>query len=121
MGNPEEAIQILKQISNLGIELAIDDFGTGYSSLVYLKHLPLNKLKIDQAFIKDLPNSEEDVAIARAVIALAKSLNLKVIAEGVETQEQKEFIVKNGCDNIQGYFYSKPVPAHEFEKILKDT
>lgn len=120
MNNPREAIVILQKIRNLGIELAVDDFGTGYSSLAYLKRLPINKLKIDQAFVRNLPNDEEDSAIARAVIALANSLSLKIIAEGVETKEQKEFIVENGCDNIQGYFYSKPIPAKEFEeKFLK--
>ncbi|MEA1983792.1 MAG: EAL domain-containing protein [Campylobacterota bacterium] len=121
MSNPEEAIIQLKEISSLGIELAVDDFGTGYSSLAYLKRLPIDKLKIDQAFVKDLPNDEEDAGITKAVIALGDDLNLKVIAEGVETQEQKEFLIENGCDNIQGYFYSKPVPADEFEKILKSS
>ncbi len=118
MTNPEEAIIILKQISDLGIELAIDDFGTGYSSLSYLKKLPIDKLKIDQSFVRDLPDDEEDIGITRAVIALAKSLNLKIIAEGVETKEQKEFLVENGCHNIQGYLYSKPVSAGEMEIIL---
>jgi len=120
MTNPEQAISQLKYISNLGIELAVDDFGTGYSSLAYLKRLPIHKLKIDQAFIRDLPYDEEDAGIAKAVIALAKSLNLNIIAEGVETQAQKDFIVRNGCNNIQGYFYSRPVPAVEFEKLLQD-
>ena len=118
MTNPEEAINILSQINDLGIELAVDDFGTGYSSLSYLKKLPISKLKIDQSFVKDLPSDEEDVGITKAVIALAKSLNLRIIAEGVETKEQKEFLVKNGCDNIQGYLYSKPVPADEMEILL---
>ena len=121
MTNPEEAIKILTQISDLGIELAIDDFGTGYSSLAYLKRLPINKLKIDREFVRDLPDDEEDAGITKAVIALAKSLNLKVIAEGVETKEQKDFLVENGCKKIQGYFYSKPVPANDLEGLLKDT
>lgn len=119
MSNPEEAIKTLNQISDLGINLAIDDFGTGYSSLSYLKKLPINKLKIDQSFVRELPNDEEDAAIAKAVIALAQSLNLSIIAEGVETKEQKEFLVNNGCENIQGYFYSRPIPADEMEKYLK--
>jgi len=118
MNNPEEAIKILQRISELGVELAIDDFGTGYSSLAYLKKLPIDKLKIDQAFVRDLPHGDEDSAITKAVIALAKSLNLKIIAEGVETKEQKDFIIDNGCDNIQGYFYYQPVPAEDLEKIL---
>ena len=120
MTNPEEAIKLLQAIKELGIELAIDDFGTGYSSLAYLKKLPIDKLKIDQEFVRGLPNDEEDSGITKAVIALAQSLNLKVIAEGVETKEQKDFLVANGCENIQGYYYSKPVPAHEFEVILRD-
>jgi len=119
MTNPQEAIEILQKINDLGIHLAVDDFGTGYSSLSYLKKLPINKLKIDQSFIKDLPNDEDDVGITKAVIALAKSLNLKIIAEGVETQEQKEFIVENGCSNIQGYLYSRPMPKEEFTLFLK--
>lgn len=120
MTNPEEAIKALQKISDLGIELAVDDFGTGYSSLAYLKRLPIDKLKIDQAFVRNLPEDEEDAGIAKAVIALAKSLNLRVIAEGVETRAQRDFIVENGCENIQGYFYSKPVPANELLNILKN-
>ena len=115
MNDPERAIITLNQINKLGIELAIDDFGTGYSSLSYLKRLPIDKLKIDQSFIKDLPSEDEDVGITKAVISLANSLNLKVIAEGVETQEQKDFLVENGCNNIQGYFYSKPIPADDIK------
>ena len=120
MLHPEEAIEILNQVSALGIELAIDDFGTGYSSLSYLKKLPINKLKIDQSFIQDLPDDEEDVAIAKAIIALAQSLNLRIIAEGVETKEQKEFLLNNGCPNIQGYYYSKPVTEDAFKTLLID-
>ena len=120
MTHPEKAIIILQAISNLGIELAVDDFGTGYSSLTYLKRLPIDKLKIDQAFVRDLPEDEEDVGITKAVIALAKSLNLKIIAEGVETKAQRDFLIENGCENIQGYFYSKPVPADAFENILRN-
>jgi EAL domain-containing protein (putative c-di-GMP-specific phosphodiesterase class I) len=119
MTNPQEAIRVLSDISALGIELAVDDFGTGYSSLSYLKKLPINKLKIDQSFVRDLPDDEEDSAISSAIIALAKSLKLNVIAEGVETKEQKEFLVENGCENIQGYFYAKPMPADEMEKYLQ--
>ena len=118
MTNPEDTIKILNLINDLGIELAIDDFGTGYSSLSYLKKLPISKLKIDQSFVKDLPFDEEDVGITKAVIALAKSLNLRVIAEGVETEEQKEFLVENGCRDIQGYLYAKPMPADEMKEFL---
>ena len=119
MTKPQEAIKILNKISNIGIELAVDDFGTGYSSLAYLKKLPIDKLKIDQSFVRDLPDDEDDVAIARAVIALAKSLNLKIIAEGVETKEQKDFLIENGCVNIQGYYYSRPVNGDEFTTLLR--
>ncbi len=120
MTNPEEAIKLLGQISDLGIELAVDDFGTGYSSLAYLKRLPIDKLKIDQAFVRDLPDDEEDAGITKAVIALAQSLKLRVIAEGVETKSQKDFIIENGCENIQGYYYSKPIPADEMQIILEN-
>ena len=118
MKDTEDTIEKLNNISELGIELAIDDFGTGYSSLSYLKRLPIDKLKIDRSFVEGLPDDEEDVGIAKAVIALSKSLNLKVIAEGVETKEQKDFIVQCGCNHIQGYYYSKPMPADEMESFL---
>ena len=118
MNHPEDAIAVLNRLREMGIKLAIDDFGTGYSSLSYLKRLPIDKLKIDKTFIRGLPDDEEDVAIAKAVIALAKSLKLSVIAEGVETQEQRDFLVQHGCENIQGYFYSKPLLAYEMEKML---
>ncbi len=120
MKNPEQTIMTLQKISRLGIEISIDDFGTGYSSLSYLKRLPIDTLKIDRSFVKDIPDDEEDIAIVKAVIALAGSLNLRVIAEGVETQEQKVFLVKNGCRCIQGYLYAKPMPADEMEKMLRE-
>lgn len=118
MTNPKEAIATLEQISDKGIKIAIDDFGTGYSSLAYLKHLPIDKLKIDKCFVDGLHLKPEDAGIAQAIIALAKSLKLSVIAEGVETIEQRDFLVENGCDNIQGYFYGKPMIADEFERIF---
>ncbi len=116
MTKPEEAIVKLEQASNMGIGIAIDDFGTGYSSLAYLKRLPVGKLKIDQSFVKGIPDDKEDIAITKAIIALAKSLNLNLIAEGVETNTQKEFLLENGCKHIQGYYYNKPMPADEIEK-----
>mgnify|MGYP002713188863 CR=1 FL=1 len=119
MKNPESAIEKLKNISDLGIELAVDDFGTGYSSLSYLKKLPIDKLKIDKSFVDGLPDDEEDISIARAIIALSKSLKLSVIAEGVETKEQKDFLIENGCQNIQGYFYAKPMNAKDMQKMLE--
>jgi diguanylate cyclase (GGDEF)-like protein/PAS domain S-box-containing protein len=118
MTHPDEAIIVLQALSDLGVELAVDDFGTGYSSLAYLKKLPIDKLKIDQAFVRDLPGDEEDEGITRAVIALAKSLKLKVTAEGVETKMQRDFLIENECKDIQGYFYSKAIPAVELEALL---
>jgi len=119
MKDPDTAIQKLNQIRALGISLAIDDFGTGYSSLSQLKRLPINKLKIDQAFIRGLPDNEEDAVISKSIISLANSMGLDVIAEGVETKSQKDFLLKNGCQLIQGYYYGKPMPANEIENKLK--
>lgn len=116
MINPEEAIIKLEQISYMGIKIVIDDFGTGYSSLAYLKRLPVDKLKIDQSFVKGIPDDKEDVAIVKAIIALARSLGLELIAEGVETDAQKEFLVEGGCENLQGYYFCEPMPADEMEK-----
>lgn len=114
----EEIITKLKLLHNKGIHIAIDDFGTGHSSLAYLKRLPANKLKIDRSFITDLPHNEESVAIVKAIIALANIVKLDIIAEGVETEEQKVFLIENGCDNIQGYYYGRPMPAEEMRKLL---
>ena len=118
MKNPENAITALEAISDYGIKISVDDFGTGYSSLSYLKRLPIDKLKIDKSFVDNVPNDDEDVAITKAVIGLATTLNLKVIAEGVETQEQKEFLLANGCAEIQGYFYSKPLNNVDMREML---
>jgi diguanylate cyclase (GGDEF)-like protein/PAS domain S-box-containing protein len=119
MKNPDQAIIKLKEIHALGIAIAVDDFGTGYSSLSYLKRFAITKLKIDQSFVRDIPSDEEDSAIVKAIIALGKSLNLKLIAEGVETQEQKEFLLTNGCHHMQGYLYSRPVSAQEMTALLE--
>ena len=119
MQNHESSIEKLYSLSRLGIKIAIDDFGTGYSSLSYLKKLPLDKLKIDKSFIQEIPHDEDDMAITKAIIALGKSLNFKLIAEGVETQEHKDFLIENGCDFVQGYFYSKPIPIEAITKLLK--
>ncbi|MDA7816930.1 EAL domain-containing protein [Sulfurimonas sp.] len=120
MLDPEHAIDKLKKISSLGIEIAVDDFGTGYSSLSYLKLLPIDKLKIDRSFIDEIPQDENDMAITKAIISLAKSLNLSLIAEGVETEAQKAFLLDNGCDNIQGYLYSKPLPLDDMHAYLME-
>jgi len=118
MKNPEKAISLLEEISMLGIEIAVDDFGTGYSSLTYLKRLPVDKLKIDRAFINELPNDDEDVAIVRAIIALSKSLKLSVIAEGAENKQQVDFLLAEGCAEIQGFFFAKPMPADKIKSLL---
>jgi len=121
MEDPEASIQKLYEISQLGIGIAIDDFGTGYSSLSYLKKLPISKLKIDKSFIKEIPYSEDDMAICRAIIALAQSLNLKIIAEGVEEKAQLKFLLDNACNTIQGYYFSKPIKGEEMTKLFLNT
>jgi len=121
MQKPEEAIAKLRQISDFGIGIAIDDFGTGYSSLSYLKRLPINKLKIDRSFVRDVPDDDEDVAIVKAIIALARSLNLDLVGEGVETAAQKEFLIENGCRNIQGYYYSRPMPPDKMKAYMQSS
>ncbi len=120
MKDPQRSVTVLKAISKRGLSLAIDDFGTGYSSLYYLKHLPVDKLKIDLSLVRDLPNDEEDIAITQAVIALADSMGLKVIAEGVETVMQRDFLLENGCHDLQGYLYKKPVTAEEMTVLLRE-
>ena len=120
MKKPEEAIERLEQIQSMGIKIAIDDFGTGYSSLSYLKRLPVSKLKIDQSFTHGIPEDKENAAIIKATIALAKSLHLKLIAEGVENEEQKNFLMKHGCINMQGYYYGRPMLAEQIEKKCFD-
>lgn len=109
MHDPKEAIEILGEFKALGLEISIDDFGTGYSSLSYLKRLPIDKLKIDQSFIRDIPQDEDDMAITKTIIGLANNLKLNVIAEGVETVEQKNFLLENGCRLGQGYLFAKPL------------
>ncbi|MDP2433443.1 MAG: EAL domain-containing protein [Pseudomonadota bacterium] len=117
--NAEQAMAVVQKLSELGVKVAIDDFGTGYSSLSYLKYLRVNKLKIDQSFVRDLPGDHDDAAITRAVISLGHNLGFSVIAEGVESDAQREFLKQEGCDQAQGYFYSRPLPAAEFENFLR--
>lgn len=109
MRDPQEAIEILGEFKALELEISVDDFGTGYSSLSYLKRFPIDKLKIDQSFIRDIPKDEEDMTITKTIIGLAHNLKLDVIAEGVETQEQEKFLLENGCSLAQGYLYDKPL------------
>lgn len=117
--NIEDTITTMNELSEIGIQFSLDDFGTGYSSLQYLKRLPLDQLKIDQSFVRDLATDSSDKAIVRTIIAMAQSLNLDVIAEGVETEQQRQLLFKRGCIHYQGYLFSKPVPIEQFEALLK--
>jgi EAL domain-containing protein (putative c-di-GMP-specific phosphodiesterase class I) len=119
MHNVDKAVQTLTKLKTLGIGLSIDDFGTGYSSLSNLKRFPIDTLKIDRSFIRDLPGDSEDKAITRAIIAMGKSLNMTLIAEGVETQEQAEFLRAHACDQFQGYYFSRPVDKDKFAELLR--
>ena len=113
-------INMLKDFQKLGISIAIDDFGTGFSSLSYLKKFPLNKLKIDRSFVSDIPDDENDTQITKAIIALGHSLNLRIVAEGVETDTQKSFLQEHGCEYLQGYLYNKPMDVDSFISLVKD-
>jgi diguanylate cyclase (GGDEF)-like protein len=119
MEDINHTIQTLQELHALGIEIAIDDFGTGYSSLSYLRQFPIDRLKIDQSFIRNALNNQDDAAIARTIVALGHSLNLKVIAEGVETKDHEKLLIAHGCDEVQGYRYSRPVPNDDFVAFAK--
>ncbi|MGC5324510.1 putative bifunctional diguanylate cyclase/phosphodiesterase [Brevibacillus sp. SYSU BS000544] len=119
MQNVEHVINTLQQLTQLGIEISMDDFGTGYSSLNYLKHFPIHRLKIDQSFVHDINFDPLDAAIATSIIAMAHSLGLNVIAEGVETEEQLSFLQEKNCDEMQGYYFSRPLPVEALEELLK--
>ncbi|SFN90888.1 diguanylate cyclase (GGDEF) domain-containing protein [Formivibrio citricus] len=122
MHDPQCAVDLLMQIRNKGIlHIDVDDFGTGYSSLSYLKQFPIDSLKLDKSFVDGLPDNEDDIAISQAVIAMAHSLRLTVIAEGVEKEEQLEFLRKNGCDTVQGYIISRPIPADAFALLVQES
>ena len=118
MHDVEQATTIMAKLKALGVQLSIDDFGTGYSSLAYLRHFPIDVLKIDKTFVSDITHSIDDAAIVRAIISLAHSLRLKVIAEGVETEQQLAFLRQHGCDQMQGYLFSRPLAAPAFETLL---
>jgi diguanylate cyclase (GGDEF)-like protein/PAS domain S-box-containing protein len=118
MQNVQRAVETMHRLEKLGVHLAIDDFGTGYSSLSSLKRFPVGRLKIDRSFVQDLPGNGDDAAIARAIISLAHTLQLRVIAEGVETREQVDFLREAGCDEIQGYYLSRPIDARALQAIL---
>jgi EAL domain-containing protein (putative c-di-GMP-specific phosphodiesterase class I) len=112
-------LSILDQLSAMGIVLAIDDFGTGYSSLAYLKHLPIKRLKLDRSFVTDIETDVNDAAICTATIALGHSLGLELVAEGVETEAQRDFLAGLGCDFLQGYLFSRPMPFDDTVAYLK--
>lgn len=118
MKRAEHAARTLDALRDLGTAIAIDDFGTGFSSLSYLKRFPVDRLKIDRSFVRDIPQDENDVALARSIVALGHSLNLSIVAEGVETQAQKETLTAIGCDAMQGFLYSKPGTADELSNLL---
>lgn len=115
----EETIACMNTLKKVGVQFSLDDFGTGYSSLQYLKRLPLDQIKIDQSFVRDIATDSSDTAIVRTIIAMAESLDLEVIAEGVETEEQKELLMSMDCICCQGYLFGRPVPIDQFDEALK--
>ena len=119
MQSTPETMQRLADLKSLGVHISIDDFGTGFSSLSYLKQLPIDSLKVDQSFVRDIPADANDSAITRAIIVLAHTLQLNVIAEGVETLEQLQFLLSEGCDEMQGFYFSRPVPAEQFQRLIR--
>ena len=119
MEGSDAIIGIMRRLRQIGVKLSIDDFGTGYSSLSYLKRFPIDKLKIDQSFVRDITTDPDDAAITRAIINMAQSLKLKVIAEGVENEAQLDYLRQHACDEYQGYYCSKPLPADEFNALLQ--
>jgi EAL domain-containing protein (putative c-di-GMP-specific phosphodiesterase class I) len=120
MDNAEATIKTLGELKRMGIRLSIDDFGTGYSSLSYLKRFPIDTLKIDQSFVRDITTDVDDNAIASTIIAMAHNLRLKVIAEGVETQEQIDILCEKDCDEVQGYFFSHPLSEENLCNLLAE-
>jgi diguanylate cyclase len=121
MSDPEQSIAILEHLSAMGVLVSVDDFGTGYSSMSYLRRFPIDKLKIDRVFIDEIVSRPEDASIVRAIVSLAHSLRLKVVAEGVETPAQLDFLKTAGCDEYQGYHFSRPLPAAEFERLIREA
>jgi len=119
MQNPDFTIHILNEVQSRGIHISVDDFGTGYSSLAHLKRFSVNTLKIDKSFVRDVESSKTDAAITSAIIAMGNSLNLRVIAEGVETEGQYTFLQEAKCDEIQGYLISRPIPPEKVGEFIK--
>jgi len=120
MGDPNKAVAALRRLKDIGVSISLDDFGTGYSSLSYLKRFPIDVLKIDKSFVDDVTTNSADAAIALSVISLAHNLNMRVIAEGVETREQVEFLTARGCDEMQGYYFSRPINAEGFTALMRE-
>jgi len=121
MQGSEHTIHMLYELRKMGVRLSMDDFGTGYSSFSYLRRFPLDVLKIDKTFIDDIPEKKDTAAIINAIITMSQSLNLTVVAEGVETEEQMDFLSRSGCDQVQGYYFSKPLPEEEFEQYMHNS
>ena len=120
MKDVEDTTQKMEELRQLGVVFSIDDFGTGYSSLAYLKQLPLSQIKIDRSFVKDITNDPNDATIVETIISMARHMKLDVLAEGVETSGQLSFLKQQGCYSYQGYYFSKPLPAGEFEQLLRE-
>jgi EAL domain-containing protein (putative c-di-GMP-specific phosphodiesterase class I) len=121
MRDPEEAARMLRRLESFGVRIAVDDFGTGYSSLAYLKRFPIDALKIDRTFVRDVTTNPEDAAITQAIIQLSHGLGLKVIAEGVETEAQRQLLANQGCDEMQGFLFSPPLDAAATDLLLAAT
>ena len=117
----QSVINTLHELDAMGVEISIDDFGTGYSSLSYLKRLPIDTLKIDRSFVQNIPTNADDAAITQAILAMARNLGIRVVAEGVETVEQLLFLRRHGCDALQGYYFSKPLRAEDLSALLHRT
>lgn len=116
-----EVIQRMRELKTLGVKFSLDDFGTCYSFLSYLKRLPIDQIKIDQSFVHDISVAPNDAAIVRAILAMSRSLGLDVVAEGVETQEQRTYLVTNGCATFQGYLFGRPMPIEALEGLLREA
>ena len=119
MQDPYQSLAILQKLDDMGVKISIDDFGTGYSSLLYLKRLPATELKIDRGFVRDLAPHTEDAAIVSAIVALGRTLNLSIVAEGIETRAQQEFLTGLGCSTLQGYLLGRPMPARELAESIR--
>jgi EAL domain-containing protein (putative c-di-GMP-specific phosphodiesterase class I) len=121
MDNPDDAIEKMRSLRNLGIRFSIDDFGTGYSSLSYLKRFPIDALKIDRSFVTDAMDNRDDQEIIKTIISMANTLNMEAVAEGVETEAQRDFLCDQGCRMMQGYYFGRPTPTDEFEALLQTS